>query len=470
MDGPHRDARAVIAATLAATAECGLIYLPMRAIVDEVTGTKTGPLATYWLFSVLFIGSVAVGTALGAPRPFPVAAGVVAVGLGLLQAVGLGSADPLGVVVILAASLGTALRVTAIASRDWREPSEGSFGWGSAVLLLEIAMAGGAGWKPFLPVIVPQFFVASLASRAAALLPDRGQRDGTGRRRWPVLTGASLLAAVGAMALPVAIGVRGSLLEGAGRLYVPLGALALAVMALAVTGGRIPRRRQRGGGLVLAGIVLGFSTLIALLVKFGHHVHRAGQAGSGPALPFRGFGSGSGERLVGLVLAAVIVWLLLRTLRRRWASGGWMPVPGVDQEPETLPVGEVPEEGRPHPGRPRRELPADTVRRWYAEALLALERRGLPRPPERTPSEYLGDVHRAFPQCGSQFELLTGAYQDVRYGNRALDESFMGHLAGGWEVVMRTIRHAERADQGRGDGSTAPDGSGADASTEGGPG
>jgi hypothetical protein len=469
MDGRPRDPRAVVAATLAATAECGLIFLPMRSIVQEVTGAIAGPLATYGLFAALFIGSVTVGTALRVPRPFPVAAGVVAVGLGLLQAVGLGSGDPLGVVVILAASLGTALRVTAIASRDWREPSE-VFGWGSAVLLLEIAMAGAAGWKSFLPVVVAQFFLASLASRAAALLPDRGHRYGLGRRRWPLLTGASLLGVIGAMALPVAIGLRGGLLEGAGRLYIPLGALVLAMVALAVTGGRLPHRRQRGGGLVLAGIVLGFSTLIAVLVKFGHRVHRATQSGPGLATKFRGFGSGSGERLIGLVLAAVIVWLLLRALRRRWAGGGWIPGPDADEEPETVPAGEVPARERQQSRLPRRELPADTVRRWYAEVLLALERRGLPRPPDRTPSEYMGDVNRAFPECGSEFELLTSAYQDVRYGNRGLDESLMGHLASRRELVMRTIRHAERADQAEEGDSKGPSDSGAEASTEGGPG
>src|SRR2546425_45508 len=34
----------------------------------------------------------------------------------------------------------------------------------------------------------------------------------------------------------------------------------------------------------------------------------------------------------------------------------------------------------------RHELPEDTVRRWYAEMLLALERRGVPKAPTTTPS------------------------------------------------------------------------------------
>ncbi len=74
--------------------------------------------------------------------------------------------------------------------------------------------------------------------------------------------------------------------------------------------------------------------------------------------------------------------------------------------------------GRP---RTRRELPADAVRRWYAESLVALDRRAVTKPAAATPAEFAGEVSRAYPGLADDFERLTRAYEDVRYGNLRLD-------------------------------------------------
>ena len=89
------------------------------------------------------------------------------------------------------------------------------------------------------------------------------------------------------------------------------------------------------------------------------------------------------ERIIGAVVFILILLLLLRAIRRQWKL--LQPEePGREREPEPQ-VNYVPKLRRHRTPRIRRELPVDTIRRWYAEALLALERLGLPKPPSRTP-------------------------------------------------------------------------------------
>jgi hypothetical protein len=90
----------------------------------------------------------------------------------------------------------------------------------------------------------------------------------------------------------------------------------------------------------------------------------------------------------------------------------------------------------------RRELPAETVRRWYAEALLVLERKGLPRPAGVTPDEYLRMVGAAFPECRHGFHALTRAYERVRYGSRPLSPEDLGELEPRRGHVMEVLQRA----------------------------
>jgi hypothetical protein len=94
----------------------------------------------------------------------------------------------------------------------------------------------------------------------------------------------------------------------------------------------------------------------------------------------------------------------------------------------------------------RRELPEVLVRRWYAEVLLLLERRGLAKPAHLTPAEFVPVVARAFPSVRPSFEDLTRAYEDVRYGEREITRDRLARLKDRRPILMETLRASERAD------------------------
>jgi uncharacterized protein DUF4129 len=112
---------------------------------------------------------------------------------------------------------------------------------------------------------------------------------------------------------------------------------------------------------------------------------------------------------VVLVLLAVAAYRFLRRIRPT----------AEDRVATTLPPRPVAEPIHTEvaaTGRKRRELPADRIRRWYAEALLALERGGLAKDGSLTPAEFEPVVGEAFPPARESFGALTRAYEDVRYG------------------------------------------------------
>jgi hypothetical protein len=109
------------------------------------------------------------------------------------------------------------------------------------------------------------------------------------------------------------------------------------------------------------------------------------------------------------------------------------------------PEGSLPRPRRRRRGpRTRRELPADTVRRWYAEILLVLERKGLAKEPSITPGEFESVVGRAFPECGPGFDAITRAYEDVRYGSVTIGPDGLASLGERHRAIMDVLRHADR--------------------------
>ncbi|HXJ62798.1 MAG TPA: DUF4129 domain-containing protein, partial [Actinomycetota bacterium] len=90
----------------------------------------------------------------------------------------------------------------------------------------------------------------------------------------------------------------------------------------------------------------------------------------------------------------------------------------------------------------RHELPEDTVRRLYAEALEELEERGRPRPVAQTPGEFLRTVRADLPEASAGFGVLTRAYEDVRYGRIELQPSTIESLEAEFQVLRRLIRAA----------------------------
>jgi hypothetical protein len=149
------------------------------------------------------------------------------------------------------------------------------------------------------------------------------------------------------------------------------------------------------------------------------------------------------DRLLGLLLVAFTVWVLVRMIRRfrerpawrrRWLMGRTAVREAGPPEPE------------PAGGRRwrRRVLPGDAARRWYAEALLLLETRGVDRAGATTPREYRVEVAEAIPASAHGFGVLTQAYEEVRYGGVTFDRSRLRALRRDRDAAMDAIRRARR--------------------------
>ena len=420
----------VTPAFLAALAESGLLFLPLEMIVrvSSLQGSG-GPLGTFAVFAPLFALGAAAATAGRRSRWFVPATVAVAVGVGLAQATWWGARTPAAEVAGALLGLALAVRVVTLALRDWRDPIEASFGWGAGVLLLEIVIAADGEWRTLLPLIVPVFFVASLASRAMSLrLAEGVETLAATSRQWAGLAAAAS-AVVGALVVGAAVvGGQGGTLERAGRI-IPL--LVYWILY--------------GLTAVLAH-VLRFLGWIGSLLGFHPHalqrlVQRIGRA---PAAVHGGLqqatSGGAVQRILGLVLiagvSALLVWLIVRQ-RRLWQERERRP----DELVEPTPAPERPPTVVRRRGvRRRRELPEDTVRRWYAEALLALEARGVSRPPDRTPGEFLREAEAAFPSCAGSLAALTRAYEDVRYGSRVVDPGGLEVLEAHRAAVLTGVR------------------------------
>jgi hypothetical protein len=89
----------------------------------------------------------------------------------------------------------------------------------------------------------------------------------------------------------------------------------------------------------------------------------------------------------------------------------------------------------------RAELPADAVRRLYAEVLLDLRERRVVKDPWLTPAEFVPVVAAAFPRAEEDLRVLTAAYQDVRYGSHRLVRGDVRAL----ETRQRRLRSALRS-------------------------
>jgi hypothetical protein len=92
------------------------------------------------------------------------------------------------------------------------------------------------------------------------------------------------------------------------------------------------------------------------------------------------------QRMLGFLVFAAIEYAVVRAIRHFRPPVGAEPephAPGTQTE-SAIPVVET----VPAWSLFRRELPADAVRRWYAETLLALRELGIIREPWQTPTEF----------------------------------------------------------------------------------
>jgi Domain of unknown function (DUF4129) len=433
-DGVLSAARAPIGATaagFAALAEAGIIFLPLTQVVSETSlHGAGGPLAWYPAFALLFVGATALATARRASAWLVPLLLTGAVAVGVVQVLVFGSRTVVGGILSVGLSFLIGLRVMTLALRDWRDPIQASFGWGAGILLIEVVLGGPAGFAGAAWLVVPIFFVASLASRAASVRLSEGT-EVVGQTSMPWFgLGAALAAVVAAVgAVAAAVGGEGGLLQRLG------GTLALALYGLIYAGAFVLLLILRPAGWALH--ALGFHSVDA--GRLARHLRR-NLRGFGHALRPTGE-PGFLQRLLGLAILVGIVlllgWLIVRQ-RRKWALRERRLAEVVDPRPGSSP--RPARSRRRDRSRRRRELPEDTVRRWYAETLIELERKGISKLPWRTPGEFLEEANEAFPGAAGSFTALTRAYEDVRYGRRAMSPERLDRLEAHRAMVLGTLR------------------------------
>jgi hypothetical protein len=144
-------------------------------------------------------------------------------------------------------------------------------------------------------------------------------------------------------------------------------------------------------------------------------------------------------RVLGLALFVLAVWSVIRLMRRL------TPEPVESVGPTHLPAaavtsGALQEPPVVAPRIGRREPPADRVRRWYGEVLSTLAQRGVDKDAAMTPAEFAPEVAVAYPESGRDFDVLTRAYEDVRYGSARFDRATLHELDGNRRRILATIR------------------------------
>jgi len=451
--GQALDRASVLPAMLAALAESAVIYLPLHDVAVNEGRVIAGPMVDYSLFLLVFACGVAVATWRRGSSRFLPAVAASAVAIGVVQGILWGTGDAVTATASVVLWLLVAARVFTLALRDWRDPIGTSFGVGSGALLVEIISMGGfAEARAVLPFAVTQFFLASLASRAASLRLSARQvtiaraeptEEGQSGRGLGGRIGMGLLA-IAALGLLMAVAV---VLGGRhGGLFL-LGKAILSVVLPVLAYLLAPVIRLLVEALMwLFGLIhIDLSSLRSLARTIDKFRARPPEATSP--------GGGVVGRVFALLLLLALGYLLVRTIRMRWLRFE-RKGPADEERPEAMPVSAFSPRRRRWGRRTRQELPADTVRRWYAEALLILDRLGLPKAPSRTPGEYLRDVTFAFPECAAGFTALTRAYEDVRYGSRTFEGDTLEKLEANRRLAMSALSKADRLEEAPGEEGT----------------
>lgn len=422
---------AVSASVTAAVAEGAVWCLPLQTVVSAGSGAAI-PFASFIpLFLLAF--TVAVGLACryrSSPRvgTFTASAGIIA---GFV--LGRGSAQHFVFIVLVFLLVG--IRAVGLAFRDWREPIATSFLVGALALVSEaiVATAAPNDWSRPLIVLTPVFFVGSLMSRAISVWSSDEVDELTAERRdhWLRRSVTSTAWIPVAMVTAVVLGVRGGALDHLGSYLAPVGnvLVSLIVFVFSQLSRPIFWLVDRLG-IDPEGVRRVFARIQA---NADRARHRATQEVGHPSL----FG-----RMVGLALFVLAAWGLIRFLRRlRPGTKGEGRRPS--HAPVTIASGALPPPTDVTPQPARREPPADRVRRWYAEVLAALERRGVRMDPALTPAEFGPKMTNAYPECAEAFEALTRAYEDVRYGSLRMDRPGLRRMDGHRRTILAAIRRRE---------------------------
>jgi hypothetical protein len=420
--------RELRACGLAALAESGVLVLPVWLLLTETRGLEIGVVALALPFMTIYVGAVLLACRFRASRHLPLAAIVLAV----LAGAWLGRGDLNRSVFAVVVCLLVALRAITLALRDWRLPIHAEFGWFAVALGLEVMVAAGANpeWRGPLVVIVPLFFAAALASRAATVWTTSGssELDERVRAAWIRRAGLATGLLVGTMAAAVAFSVRGGVFDRVGAWIAPA-ANAFASL-LAWTLSQVVR------------------PIFWLVDRLGIDPDRVREffedlrVSAARAADEAGTSQGPTvwQRILGFVAFAAIGYAVFRVIRRfRPKGGGAEPERAVAASASVSALEEEP----PAAGtRLHRELPADRVRRWYAETLAALGNREVVKEAWQTPAEFVPTVAAAFPACAAPFADLTRAYEDVRYGGLRLGGDRLERLRAGQETMAAAMSSA----------------------------
>lgn len=417
--------RELRACGLAALAESGVLALPVWLLLTETRGLEIGVVALAVPFMTIYVGAVLLACRFRASRHLPLAAIVVAV----LAGAWLGRGDLNRSVFAVVVFLLVALRAITLALRDWRLPIHAEFGWFALALGIEVMVSAGANpeWRGPLVAIVPLFFAAALASRAATVWTTSGssELDERVRASWIRRAGLATGLLVAAMAAAVAFSVRGGVFDWVGAWIAPAANAFASLLAWTLS------QIVRPIFWLVDQLGIDPDRVREFFEDLRESAARAAQeAGSseGPTV---------WQRILGFVAFAAIGYAVFRVIRRFKPKGG-----GAEPEravPASATVSALAQEQVAAGPRLHRELPADRVRRWYAETLGALRSRDVMKETWQTPAEFVPSVAAAFPACAAPFAELTRAYEDVRYGGLRLEGDRLERLEAGQETIVAAM-------------------------------
>jgi hypothetical protein len=409
----------VAGASLAALAEAVVAFPVVRGVLLQVIPGASGPLANLPLFVAVFVGATALATECRRFPAMPAVAAAAGVALGIVQTREWGPATGPGPdVVAVIVALVLAFRVVTLALRDWREPVDTTLLVGSLMLLAEILLSGGVshGWPSAVTVAIPVFFTAVLASRACSLWLAAPDATASADRRRIVVD--LLIGYAAAIVVALLIGGKGGPVRIVGAILFPAGAGVVSVLTLLLA------QLLRPVFWLASRIHIDPAALQRALQRLRNSAASRTHVPSGGAAHF-----GTVERLLGLALLVAVALLLVRAIRRRHGSPDETRAHAdADDDVRVAPLPPQTSWWARGSSARRHELPADTVRRWYAELLLSLRDLGLIKPNEQTPAEFLTAASAAYPECRDEMEELTRAYEGVRYGNATLSPSALAAL------------------------------------------
>ena len=99
----------------------------------------------------------------------------------------------------------------------------------------------------------------------------------------------------------------------------------------------------------------------------------------------------------------------------------------------------------------RRLLAAARIRRIYSQLMRLSARLGSPRPPARTPIEFLAPLNRLFPNLKSELEEITFMYVKVRYGELPEPSDEIATVERAWQRIHMEGKGMMRAERRRAD-------------------